>query len=115
MNKVLKVPQVSQDQWDPLDLLVKVLLDYLGKKALPDLPGPLATLRLVNLAAQVPLANQEPLVFLATEVHLVRQVLWAHEEHLEHLGHLDLQGFHLLASLDQLAFLDQWDQEGRLV
>lgn len=111
VNQVLKVPQVSQDQWAPLDPLAKVVLDILDHQAPLDLPGPQVTLLLGNPEALEPLANPEPTVNLVIEEPLERPVLWAHEEPPGPLEHLDLLDFHLLANLAQLALLEQWDQE----
>lgn len=106
-----KVPLVSQDQWAPPDLPVKVALDFLDHQApldlsdLPDTPLP------VNPAAPVPPVNPDPTVNPATEEPLERPALWAHEELLDPPEHRDLLDSHLSANPDHPASPDQWDQE----
>jgi len=112
---VLLVLQVSQDQWAKLDLLERVVWDILDHKAQPDLLDPLATLKQVNLVSQVALANQVALACLVTEAHLVQLEQWVPEVHLVHLELPDLLDFLLLVNPDQLASLEEWDQEESLV
>lgn len=115
MNKALKVLQVSQDQWDLLDLLERVVWDILDHKAQPDPQDHLVTLKQVNLVPQVVLENQVLLVFPVKEVSMVQQDQWDPEVHLVPLVPLDLLDTLLLENPDHLEFLAQWDQEESLV
>lgn len=108
---VLKVLQVSQDQWDHLDLLERVVLDILDHKAHQDL---LVTLIQVNLAPQVALENQAALVSQVIEVLLVQLDRWVPEVHQEHLEPLGQLGFLLLENLDHLESMGQLDHEESL-
>lgn len=108
------VPQVSPALRDLLALLdpqVRVLRVCLDLKDLLEPREPLAAPSLANLDPQVDLANLVPMEHLVRRETLVLQALRDLEDLLDLLEALDLLASQLLASLDLLVFLGQWDLE----
>lgn len=93
---------------DPKESMVKDCQDLRDHLDLKDL---LAILHLVNQALQVDQANQVHQVFLELKETLVRLVLREQGAHLDLLASLGLLAYLLLANLDQLGCLEEWDQE----
>ncbi|KAF7646880.1 hypothetical protein LDENG_00181020 [Lucifuga dentata] len=78
-------------------------------------PGPPGKSGPANLVPQVALENQEAMASLVRQAHLVHLDRWVLEEHLVLPESPDLLEFLLLANLDLLASLDQWDKKESLV
>lgn len=114
-SQVLQGLQVSQDQWDHLDLLGRVVQDIQDHKAQQDLLDPKASLNQVNLVPQGALGNQVALASPVIKVNLAKLDQWVPEVHLVHMEHLDLLEFLRLENLDKVACLGQWDREESLV
>lgn len=109
------MPQVNLDLLDLPGPLARVLKDWKVPRdhlAHPDL---LATRHLESQALQVDLENQVHMVHLELKEIPVHLVLRDQEVLLDPLAALGLPVFLLVANLDQLVCLDQWDQGGSQV